>query len=154
MLFRSSIILFDDIHTASIWRILDQFTGIPVEHMMIERVKGNKSLVDIALTARACREHYQNNVDSFIIVSSDSDYWGLISSLPTAKFLVMVERGRCSQDLKNTLTNAGIFHCYIDDFYSGNTEDIKHSVLVQEMYKYLDNTVRLNVNDKIGRAHV
>lgn len=33
-----SIILFDDVHTASAWRILETFTQIPVEHMMIDRV--------------------------------------------------------------------------------------------------------------------
>lgn len=54
----SSIILFDDIHTASAWRILEDFTKIPVEHILIERVKESKSLVDIKLTARACQEHY------------------------------------------------------------------------------------------------
>lgn len=70
----SRIILVDDAHTASAWRILESFTNISVEHILIERVKQNKSLVDIKLTARACQEHYQNQVDSFIIVSSDSDY--------------------------------------------------------------------------------
>ena len=57
----------------------------PVEHMMIERVKQNKSLVDVMLISRTCQEHYKNNVDSFILVSSDSDYWGLISSLQDAR---------------------------------------------------------------------
>lgn len=148
----NSIILFDDVHTASAWRILDSFTRIPVEHMMIERVKPNKSLVDIMLTARACQEHYKNDVDSFIIVSSDSDYWGLISSLPDARFLVMVERENCGTDLKNAMTNAGIFYCYIDDFYSGNAEDIKHSALFKEMYRYIDGAVNLNVNTMFHEA--
>ena len=148
----NSIILFDDVHTASAWRILDSFTRIPVEHMMIERVKPNKSLVDIMLTARACQEHYKNDVDSFIIVSSDSDYWGLISSLPDARFLVMVERENCGTDLKNAMTNAGIFYCYIDDFYSGNAEDIKLSALFKEMYRYIDGAVNLNVNTMFHEA--
>lgn len=148
----SSIILFDDIHTATTWRILEQFTKIPVEHVMIERVKEDKSLVDIKLTARACQEHYKNNVDAFIIVSSDSDYWGLISSLPDAEFLVMIERENCGHDLKNALNNAGIFYCFIDDFYSGNTEDIKHCTLFQEMHKYIDNRVKLNVNEMFEDA--
>ena len=30
----ASIILFDDVHSASAWRILNSFTHIPVEHMM------------------------------------------------------------------------------------------------------------------------
>ena len=148
----TSIILFDDVHTASAWRILDSFTKIPVEHMMIERVKQNKSLVDVMLISRTCQEHYKNNVDSFIIVSSDSDYWGLISSLNEARFLVMIERENCGPDLKNALVNAGIFYCYIDDFYSGNTEDIKHSALFKEMYRYIDNTVRLNINEMFAEA--
>lgn len=148
----SSIILFDDIHTATTWRILEQFTQIPVEHVMIERVKENKSLVDIKLTARACQEHYKNNVDAFVIVSSDSDYWGLISSLPDAEFLVMIERANCGQELKHALNNAGIFYCFIDDFYSGNTEDIKQRALFQEMHKYINNIVKLNVNEMFEDA--
>ncbi len=148
----ASIILFDDVHTATTWRILEQFTKIPVEHVMIERVKENKSLVDIQLTARACREHYRNAVDSFVLVSSDSDYWGLITEVPTAKFLVMIERGNTSPDLKNALVNAGIFYCYIDDFYSGNAEDVKHIALFKEMYRFIDNTVRLNVNEMFETA--
>lgn len=148
----ASIILFDDVHTASAWRILEQFTKIPVEHMMIERVKQSKSLVDIMLTARACQEHYTNNVDSFIIVSSDSDYWGLIQSLPNARFLVMIEREKCGPDMKAALVSSGIFFCYIDDFYSGNAEEIKHSALFREMYRYIDNHVRLNVNEMFNEA--
>lgn len=68
------IILYDDIHTTSAWKILERFTQIPIEHVLIERIKENKSLVDIRLTTGTCREYYQNNVDSFILVSSDSDY--------------------------------------------------------------------------------
>ncbi len=148
----SSIILFDDIHTASAWRILESYTEIPVEHMMIERVKQNKSLVDIRLTARACQEHYRNDVDAFIIVSSDSDYWGLISSLPEARFLVMIERDNCGPDLKNALASAGIFYCYIDDFYSGNAEDIKYGALFKEMDRYISRMVRFNVNEMLTEA--
>ena len=123
-----------------------------IERMMIERVKQSKSLVDVMLIARTCQEHYKNNVDSFILVSSDSDYWGLISSLPEARFLVMIERENCGPDLKNALLNAGIFYCYIDDFYSGNAEDIKLGALFKEMERYIDQTVRLNINEMFSAA--
>lgn len=148
----SSIILFDDIHTATAWRILDEVTNIPVENMMIDRVKQSKSLVDITLTARTCTEFYRNNVDSFIIVSSDSDYWGLITSLPDAHFLVMIEHENCGPDLKNALENAGIFYCYIDDFYSGNAEDLKLIALMKEMYRYIGERVQLNINEMYEAA--
>ena len=81
-----------------------------------------------------------------------SDYWGLISSLPEARFLVMIERENCGPDLKNALLNAGIFYCYIDDFYSGNAEDIKLGALFKEMERYIDQTVRLNINEMFSAA--
>ena len=121
-------------------------------YIMIERIKQNKSLVDIKLTARACQEHYQKQVDSFVIVSSDSDYWGLISSLPDARFLVMIEREKCGPDMTAALAESGIFYCYLDDFYSGNSEDIKKNALFKEMYRWIDNSVHLNVNDMFDAA--
>ena len=148
----SRIILFDDVHTATAWQTLESYTSIPVERILIERVKQNKSLVDIKLTARACQEHYQNQVDSFVIVSSDSDYWGLISSLPDARFLVMVERDKCGPDIKNALVDSGIFYCYIDDFYSGNSEEIRLGALFREMNQYLNEAVQLNVRDMFEEA--
>ena len=148
----NSIILFDDVHTASAWSILEQFTHIPVEHITIERIKQNKSLVDIKLTARACQEYYENKVDSFIIVSSDSDYWGLISSLPKARFLVMIEREKCGPDMKAALVDSGIFYCYLDDFYTGDSEELKMNALFRKMRNYMARAVRLNVNAMLDDA--
>jgi hypothetical protein len=147
----TKIMLFDDEHTVDTWKILEKYTRIPVEHMMIQRVKQNKSLVDITLTARACQEHYQNKVDSFIIVSSDSDYWGLISSLPDAKFLVMIEQEKCGPDMKAELKKNGIFYCYIDNFYSGNT-DIRMLALFSELRRYLDENFSLNAKTMLNEA--
>ena len=148
----SSIILFDDIHTASAWRILEQFTDIPVEHMMIERVKENKSLVDITLSARACKEYYVNSVDSFIVCSSDSDFWALVKSLPEARFLFMIEHEKSGPDIKEALSHSGIFFCYLDDFYSANAEEIKQVALFSEMEKYIEENVHLNVNNMFNEA--
>ena len=146
------IMLFDDVHTVNAWRILESHTDIPVEHVMTERVKTTKSLVDIELTAMTCREHYRNLVDSFILVSSDSDYWGLISTLPDARFLVMIEREKCGPDMKAALANSGIFYCYIDDFYDGNSESIKKNALFNEIYRKLDEALHLNVNQMFDEA--
>lgn len=146
------ITLFDDVHTVDAWRILESHTSIPVEHIMIDRVKGDKSLVDIKLTAVTCKEHYVNLVDSFIIASSDSDYWGLISSLPEAKFLVMIEREKCGPDLKAALANSGIFYCYIDDFYTGDGEALKQNAIFSEIHRVLNDTLKLNINDMLEAA--
>ena len=147
------IILYNDVHTATAWSFLDSYVSIPVEHILIERIKESKSLVDIRLTAGACREFYQNQADSFVIVSSDSDYWGLISSLPEARFLVMIEHEKCGPDMKAALINSGIFYCYIDDFYSGNSDQLKISALLREVYRYIDQSFQLNVHDMMEAAY-
>ena len=146
------IILYDDIHTTSAWKILERFTQIPIEHVLIERIKENKSLVDIRLTTGTCREYYQNNVDSFILVSSDSDYWGLISAMPEVRFFVMVESEKCSPTIKNALINAGISYCYIDDFCTGNSNDIKVAAVLREVRQKLDQAFHLNVRDILDEA--
>ena len=150
----AKIILYDDVHTTSAWSILNQFTDIPIEHRVIERVKGDKSLVDITLTAGTCREYYQNNIESFILVSSDSDYWGLIHSMPELRFLVMVENSKCGPDIKNALENFGIMYCYIDDFCTGNSNKIKEFAMLKELRSYLDDAVQFNVNDMLHDAFI
>lgn len=148
----SKIILFNDIHTVAAWQILESYTDIPVEHMMIERVKSDKSLVDPKLIVRTCQEHYQNHVDSFIIVASDSDYWGLISSVPTARFLVMLESEKTGRDIKEIYDEHEIFYCYLDDFYTGNAEDIRQSALFTSLNRSLAECIRLNINTLMDDA--
>ena len=148
----SKIILYDDIHSAAAWDILKAYTSVPVEHTMIERVKQDKSLVDIRLTAGTCREFYINNVDSFILVSSDSDYWGLITSMPEAHFLVMAEYEKCSPAIKSSLIERGIFYCFIDNFYSGNNDDIKITALIREANKFLAQAIHVNLDELMNRV--
>ena len=104
----AKIILYDDVHTTTAWQILEKFTQIPVEHVLIERVKENKSLVDIRLTTGTCCEFFQNNIDSFLLASSDSDYWGLIPAMPQARFFVLVEAEKCSGAIRKAMENGGI----------------------------------------------
>jgi len=148
----SKIILYDDVNAATAWEVLSSFTSVPIEHVLIERVNRGKSLVDIRMTAGTVREHYQNNVDSFVIVSSDSDFWGLIDSLPDARFLVMVEYEKTGVDIKNALSKSGIFYCYIDDFYSGNSDDIKVYALKREIRRFLETSIQVNVNRMLDEA--
>lgn len=148
----SKIILFDDKNTGPLWRILEDYTTIPVEYILVKRVTKSKSLVDTTLTATVSKEHYMNSVDSFILVSSDSDYWGMISSLTSARFLLMVERDSCGELMKQTLRDAGVFFCYLDDFYTGNTMDIKYGVLLKEIRQKLETALELNFNTVLNNA--
>lgn len=135
----TKIILYNDIHASTAWNIFEKHArGIAVDHIMTERVKDSKSLVDMKLSNGVFREFYANLVDSFIIAASDSDYWALIEDLPEAKFLVMLEWSKCGPDIKNALESRQIFYCYIDDFCTGNSNDIKIEALLREVRAYLD----------------
>lgn len=139
-----AIFLYDDCHTTCGWDWLYQFTRIPVEHVEVERVTNRKSLVDIKMTAEVTKSYYVGGVDSFILVSSDSDYWGLITSLPDARFLVMYEYEKCGEDIKRALEEHEIYYCAIDDFCSGNVEEFKRVILLDVLKKYLPDIAYLN----------
>ncbi len=108
-----------------------------MEHIEVERVLGHKSLVDIKMAVSVTRDFYESAISSFIIMSSDSDFWGLISSLPSARFLVMYERENTSPAILNALSNHSIYHCSIDDFCRASGNDLKKLVLLSELERRL-----------------
>ena len=138
--------LYDDVHTSIAWDWINKFTSIPVEHIETERIINRKSLVDIKMAVGICKNIYENEIDSFIIFSSDSDFWGLISSLPNIKFLVMYEREKCSQTIIDKMIEHSIVHCPIDDFCSGNISDFKKTILIDLLQQSIDNVLSLNAN--------
>ena len=146
------IILFDDVHTSTAWKVLDDFTEIPVQHENIVRVKEEKSLVDIRLSVGATKEFYQNQIDSFILASSDSDYWGLIPVLEEAHFLVAVEEEKVGTAIRRKLEDAGITYCYLDDFCTGNSGQIKERALLKEIQDRLEEEVNFNIRDVLNEA--
>ena len=148
------IFLYNDVHASTAWKLFESYCpSVAVEHIMTERVKENKSLVDIKLSVGVSKEFYKNGVDAFIVASSDSDYWGLIDSLPEAKFLIMAEREKCGSDIKAALAGRDIFYCYIDDFCTGNSNEIKIAALVTEVKRYLDEKIQLNVEVMLDEVY-
>lgn len=123
------IVLYDDVNTTDAWDYLDKLVKIPVEHIEVDRVTERKSLVDVRMTAGICKAYYSDNIDGFILCSSDSDFWGVISALPDADFLVMFEYSKCGKDIKDALSLRSIYHCSLDDFYSGDSGKLKKFVL-------------------------
>lgn len=146
------IILCDDINTTTAWDILDQFTGIPVEHLETTRVSSHKSIVDQALCVKATKEHYLNQVDSIILFGSDSDYWGLFSYLDSVNYYVMVESCKFGVNHRNALIEAGIPFCYIDNFCTGNSNRIKVEAMLREIRRTLDEALHLNVKEMLENA--
>ena len=100
----------------------------------------NKLYCYISSRGRLCDPVFRF-ITSFIIVSSDSDFWGLIESLPKAKFLVMYEYEKCGTAIKNALAQHGIYYCAIDDFCTAGTEELKRAVLFAELEKHLPSLI-------------
>lgn len=148
----SKLILMDDEHSASAWPLLAEHIGLPVEHVTVPRLKKSKSLVDHTLISRVCQAFYTHQVDSFVMVASDSDYWALVDTLPKAKFLFLVERDAFGGDMKAALANSGIHYCYLDDFYQGGSESIKTNALRREIGRRLDQALRLNLRTLLEEA--
>ena len=149
----SKILLFDDVHASSAWEVLNEFTEIPVERILLQRVKEDKSFLDIRLSVGVCKEFYQNQIDSFILASSDSDYWGLIPTLEEARFLVLVEEEKVSGAIRHTLEDAGITYCYLDDFCTGNSNQIKERALLKELRQRLEEEVNFNIREILREVY-
>lgn len=143
------IILCDDSHTTKTWSILEQFTNIPIEYELVERLKEDKSLVDHKLIAKTCKEVYKNNIDSILLFSSDSDYWGMISEVSDASFMVMVESGKCGPDIKNALVRSEVPFVYIDDFCTGNCYEMTVSVVLSEVRHRLGEMFHVNMREML-----
>ncbi len=145
------VILIDDVNTTPAWESLAVHVPVPVEHVVVRRIKEKKSLVDAALISRACQEHYQNQVDAFLVASSDSDFWALVEGLPMAQFLFMVQKDRFGHDMQNALTNSEIPFCYLDDFFADNAE-IQNDALLREVARTLETSLHLDLKSLFHRA--
>lgn len=121
--------LFDGTKTMNAWKMLEKYIDISIEYLSGTRVSEYKSLVDIQLTAGVCREHYEDNVDSFILVSSDLDYWGLITTLESARFLTIWKESKTSSQILELMDETGIDNMSIDKYCGQDSMDLKKSII-------------------------
>lgn len=68
-------------------------------------------------------------------------FWGLISSIPGANYLVLYENSKCGREIKEALTQKSIFHCAMDDFCMENAKDLQNIVLKKILESYLPSVV-------------
>lgn len=139
------IILIDDTHTNLMWdEMVREYreAGIAIEHDELPRLKEQKSLVDLRMVAKTCEEFYKNNVSHFILASSDSDIWALISSLPDADIMVLAEKCKCGDVLIEALTQHKIQRLFLEDITTDSSElmdRIMHKQIAYLMTKsYID----------------
>lgn len=148
----SEIILYDDFHTTDAWKILNDFTSVKVTRQQIDRIKDSKSLVDQALMLDAARLYYKDGIRSFILATSDSDYGQLMKSFTDAEFFIMVEAEKFGKDIKSLIEDKGIPYCYMNDFNTESTKDLKNKALCKELYPQIRGLVNANISSMMSDA--
>ena len=136
------IILVDDTHTNLMWdEMVREYRneGIRIEHDELPRLKEQKSLVDLRMVAKTCEEYYKNHEEHFILVTSDSDIWALISSLPDADIMVLAERCKSGDLLLEALTQNHIPFVFMED-------------ITEESTMLMDRIMRRQINAMLSRS--
>ena len=85
------------------------------------------------------RDYYENDIESAMLVSSDSDFWATIEELESkVHFYVLNEKIKTSKAIIETLDNHGIPHCYMDNF----AQDVVQKFKLEVLYLGLESRVR------------
>ena len=143
----NKIILFDDDHTTVGWDFLQNCVDVNmIEHITVPRVVAEKSLVDMRMAMGISQEYYRNGVKSFILVASDSDYWGVISALPDAKFYCITENDKFGKAMCELLDKHNIEHCTLDDFNTTEADALKETVLTNALNTYVKGNTVVGIN--------
>ena len=131
------VIYYDQVFSTRAWEVLKLFArGVEIETIPVERIIENKSLVDHKLVAGVSKAIYKEDVDSVILVSSDSDFWSVIEDVD-AKYMVLVESDKCGQTFKEMLRAHDIFYCYLDKFIIPEKDQYFQSVFRYELKRIL-----------------
>lgn len=147
------MILYYDSRASSAWTIFESLVNLNVEYKQITRIKEDKSLVDISLSVGVACEFAKSGIDNFILVSSDSDYWALISNLPEARFFVLMEKEKCCSKIRQTLQVADIRYCFMDDFCTADSNyDMRIYAVLSDLNNKLRNACHINLRDMFAHA--
>ncbi len=144
------ILLFDSDYTNAAWETLCS-TGITgdfvMHHKNVARLYEHKSQVDMTLAVETSKEVFTNDVDSVILISSDSDYWALIRSLPEIDFMVMLEKMKSGQTIRQALESEGYIYCFIDDFCTAASYTIKTKTVLNALQSKLNELLDFNIHE-------
>lgn len=124
------IVLYNDINTCLAWDHLEHVTQIRILREETQRILENKSVVDFAMMLGIVNAHQNEDFDSVILASSDSDFVSLIQNVPTARFFVLNEYKKTSEKAVEVLDGLGVPHCYMSDFAKERVQKFKNEVLL------------------------
>ena len=141
------IVFIDDPNTSDAWEMISKNLHINVEHKIMSRIVSNKSIVDVSLSAYAVREIYKEQIDSFILCSSDSDFWGLVSVIEEANWLIMLKKDSSAYNFREMLAQNDIQYCYIDSYGDADADKLKTATLLSGAREYMKSRIHININE-------
>lgn len=119
----NKIIFVNDAHGNALWDEFERFAPeVNIEHVKLNRLKEQKSLVDYTMVSKTFEEYYESDVRDFVLASSDSDIWALIMAIPTANVMVLSERCKSGDVLPNALTKSDIPFIFMEDVQTDSFE--------------------------------
>ena len=120
--------LIVDLKSNFLWKVFKElYQGtIPITTVQVQRIKENKSVADVVLTKEICESYYTRNLRQAVIVSSDSDFFGLITTLSDLSFCIAYTDGQMNDEYLGYLESNNITSF---DLMTLDSQD------VYEMYK-------------------
>lgn len=93
-----------------LWKVFRTiYTGqIAIDIVQVSRIKDTKSVADIVLTKEICESYYTKGLKKAVVMSSDSDFYGVITSLPELEYCVCYVESQTHDGYLEYLEQAGI----------------------------------------------
>lgn len=97
--------LFKDVKSSTLWdNIPITSSNLKIESVTVDRIINLKSMVDMVITTSICKDVYQKGVSSIYLVSSDSDFLGLINSVEIKDLGVIYNANQMNSDYLEILS--------------------------------------------------
>lgn len=146
--------LYDDVNASTAWDYIGDVTNIPLDHIEVPRVLENKSLVDTYIGIDVVREYCDNDIESAILVSSDSDFCALYERFDKVSYYVLNEYKKTSTKTIEKLDSLGISHSYMNDFAQDVIQNFKQDVLFRGLESRIDEFNRTGLFDQLDYSRL
>ena len=123
------------------------FKNLNFKFSEISRIKSSKSLVDENLLFIISRLYYEQNQNSFVICSSDSDFMGMIDLFPSTNLFFVCDKNKTANRTISYLKKQKTAYEFFRNYEHKELEKFKLSVLKEEFREFLETNFRVNLGE-------
>lgn len=101
-----SVKLFKDTKSSTLWDDIPiKADNVKLETINVDRLIGLKSMVDMAITTTICKDVYTKGISSIYLVSSDSDFLGLVKGVEIKELGIIYNKDKTNSEYLDLLAN-------------------------------------------------